>query len=348
MRGMQQPRKDHTVLIALSVLAAVTVLAGAAVWFLTPGSPEPRAVPRELPSHWPTVGGETVRQVPMPTGEMAAAMPIHTEGHVLCSAVPEQTWASVLGGPVLREVSENGSCHVVSANLEVSALTWDDTLMRPGTNPEAVVVAGHQATVAASGSGPAPYAEALVTVRLTGSTAKWARPNLQIRVNKVTGDHDEHDFRGMALSLGGTMVGAITTPGPALPPDGESREMTPIPGSGITYAASPLIAWQLCTQLSRALNIPLDQLKPGFSPGSCRQEDDSRTITLAYHDKSDEYYPDWLAGRPAREKTRGTTAEIQLLDDSRQSLEITWNDGKQSEKTLHQLVEKVVPPLLGR
>jgi hypothetical protein len=345
MRGMQ-PKKDHTVLIALSVLVAV-MMAGGGAWLLTRDSSEPRSAPLALPSHWPNVDGETVRQVPLPTGEMAAAMPAHTEGHVLCSAVPEQTWASALGGPILREVGKYGACHVVSANVDVTALTWDDTMVQPGANPEPVVVAGRQATVAISGSAPDRHSAALLTVRLAETKAKWARPNLQLRVNRVIGDRAEHDFRGMALSLGAAMVGAITSPGPALPADGESREMTPIPGSGITDAATPLITWQLCTQLSRALNIPLDQLEPGFF-GSCQREEDLKTIRLVYHDEGEKYFPDRIAGRPAREKTSDTTVEIQLLDDSRQTLEITWIDSTKPDDSLHQLAEKVVPPLLGR
>ncbi|MFI5584240.1 hypothetical protein ACIA5G_04345 [Amycolatopsis sp. NPDC051758] len=341
---MHQPKKDHTVLIALSVLAAVTLL-GAAFWLVTRDWSEPRAAPLALPVSWPSAGGEPVRQVPMPTGELAVALPSRTSGHVLCGAIPEQTWASVLGGPVLREVDKNGNCHVVSANVAASATLWADPVAMTGTRPEPVTVAGRQGSV--STFGPPGYGE-ILTLRLSGSTAKWTRPSLQLIVNRVPEDRGEHDFRGMALSLAGTMIGAITTPGPALPADGESREMTPIPGSGITDAPYPFITWQLCTQLSRALGVPLGRLKPG-SFGSCRREEDSKSVTLAYHDESDnEYFPDRVAGRPAKDDSSGNTLEIQLLDDSRQTLEISWLDSTKPEKALADLAEKVVPPLLGR
>ncbi|SFW62109.1 hypothetical protein [Amycolatopsis australiensis] len=75
-------------LIALSVLAVVSLLTTAA-WLLTRDSPA--ETPRSLPSRWPTAGGEPIRPVPMPTGGMAAALPPPTRGHVLCTAVPEDT-----------------------------------------------------------------------------------------------------------------------------------------------------------------------------------------------------------------------------------------------------------------
>lgn len=344
MRGTHQPRKDHTVLIALSVLAAVTLVVGA-TWFLTRDTPESKAAPLKLPTQWPTSGGELVRQVPMPTGELAVALPTRTAGHVLCGAVPEPTWAAVLGGPVLREVDKAGNCHVVSANLEVSAKQWAEPVPMQGTEPEQVAVAGRQATLGRFGGNG--FGE-ILSVRLSSSTEKWVRPVLQLIVNRVPQDRGEHDLRGMVLSLAEKMIGAITTPGPKLPADGESREMTPIPGSGITDAAYPLITWQLCTQLSRVLNVPLDQVKPGPF-GSCERESDLSVVKLVYDDESEEdYFPDRVAGRPAREKTSDSTVVVQLLDDSRQTLEISWFDATKPDGALRELTEKVVPPLLGR
>lgn len=331
-------------LIALSVLAAVIVLGGAAAWFLTPGSSEPRAAPLELPTHWPSSGGEPVRQVPMPAGEMAVALPSRTSGHVLCGAVPEQTWSTVLGGPVLREVDKNGHCHVVSANLEVSAGLWADPVPMRGATPETVTVAGRQGTVSAFGAND--FGD-ILTVRLSDSTEKWTQSNLQLIVHQVLGDRGEHDYRGMAMSLAGTMIGAITTPGPALPRTGETREMTPIPGSGIADAPYPFITWQLCTQLSRALGVPLDQLEPG-SFGSCQRETGSTRVSLTYDDEGEDSFPDRIAGRPARDDASGHELKIQLVDGSPQTLELSWIDSTKPHDALRDLAEKVVPPLLGR
>lgn len=336
MRGM---KKDRTVLIAVSLTAVFSLVFGLA-WYLNRDSPK-EAPPLELPSHWPSAGGEAVRPVPMPAGEMAVALPGHTSGHVLCAAVPEQTWVSTLSGPVLREVDQNGDCHVVSANLDVSATLWADPVPMNGGQPEPVVVAGHQGTLSDFGMG---YGE-ILTVRLSDTTEKWTRPSLQIIVHHVPEDRAEHDYRGMALSLAGTMIGAITTPGPALPADEENREMTPTPGSGIADAPYPFITWQLCTQLSRALNVPLDRLKPGPF-GSCERDEGGTIVSLTYRDEGKDYFSDRLAGRPANES--GSTVEIQLLDDSRQTLEITWFDSTQPRGALRELAEKVVPPLLGR
>lgn len=339
MRGM---KKDRTVLIAVSLTAVFTLVFGLA-WWSTRDSPESRAAPLELPSRWPSIEGENVRPVPMPTGEMAVALPSRTLGHVLCGAVPEKTWAGVLGGPVLREVDENGACHVVSAGLDVSATLWADPVPMNGGSPEPVTVAGHQAAISEFGVG---YGE-ILTVRLSDTTEKWTRPSLQIIVHRVPADRAEHDYRSMALSLADTMTGAITTPGPALPADGEDREMTPIPGSGITDAPYPFITWQLCTQLSRALNVPRDQLKPDPF-GSCARENDGTVVSFTYHDEGKNYFPDRIAGRPAHDDGSGSTVEIQLLDDSRQTLELTWIDSTKPRDALRELAEKVVPPLLGR
>ncbi|MCR6484248.1 hypothetical protein M8542_15605 [Amycolatopsis sp. OK19-0408] len=338
------PPKDHTVLIALSVLAVVIVLGGAAAWFLEPGSAEPRAAPLELPAQWPTPGGEPLRPVPMPTGEMAAALPSGTSGQVLCAAVPEQTWASVLGGPVRQEVDKNGQCHVVTATVDASATLWADPVPMRGTAPEPVTVSGRQATVGPFGLNG--YGE-ILTARLSDATEKWTRSSLQLIVNRVPGARDEHDFRSMALSLAGPMIGAITTPGPALPRTGESREMTPVPGSGIVDAPYPFISWQLCTQLAKALGAPLDQLKPGPF-GSCARENDGTAVSLTYHSEGEDYFPDRVAGRPAHDNASGSNVVVQLLDDSRQTLEISWIDATQPRDALRDLAEKVVPPLLGR
>ncbi|WP_370968945.1 hypothetical protein [Amycolatopsis sp. cg9] len=342
-RGMYPPKKDHTVLIALSVSAAVIVLSLLA-WYLTRDSPESHAKPLKLPSEWPSPDGEVVRQVPMPTGELAVALPGRTSGHVLCGAVPEATWASALGGPVLREVDENGMCHVVSANLDVSATFWADPVPIKGVDPEAVTVAGRQGELGRFGT--EGFGRTLA-IRLSDSTEKWVRPTLQLVVHQVPGDRAEHDYRAIALALAGPMVGAITTPGPSLPAAGKPREMTPILGTGITDAPYPLITWQLCTQLSRALKVPLDQLKPGPF-GSCQREEDLKSVTLTYHQDSEGSFTDRVAGRPAHEKTLGSSLEIQLLDDSRQTLEISWIDGAKPDGELRAFAEEVVPPLLGR
>src|SRR3569833_2047509 len=119
MRGNSNSTRT-AVLIVVAVLAFFTFLGGGA-WlvvhtvFRPVSLPEP---PKNLPSPWPETGAEPVRAVPMPTGEMAAALPDYTAGHVLCSALPEPTWAKQLGGPVLREVSVVSGCTVVSRPCE--------------------------------------------------------------------------------------------------------------------------------------------------------------------------------------------------------------------------------------
>lgn len=336
MRGM---KKDNTVLIAVS-LTVVFALAAGLAWWSTRDSPSDP--PRALPSAWPSVGGEVVRPVPMPTGELAAALPPTTAGHVLCGAVPEDTWRRVLGGPVLREVS--GGCHVVTADVEVTAGTYD----RPpfGESGSAVVtVAGHRGTMTTS-----PI-DAVLTVRLADTAEQWAAPELQLRVANQLGVHAEHDFRSMAEEIGTTMVGAITTPGPALPSESERRhppEMTPVPGTGIADAAYPLIVRQLCTQLARSLSLPLDQVEPTW-PGSCRHKTDGAEAGLSYSsDSPTRVFGDRFAGRPADVSEPGGVIEVQLVDGSPQTLTVRLYDFDRTMPGIRELAGKVVPPLLGR
>ncbi|WIY05325.1 hypothetical protein QRX60_16305 [Amycolatopsis mongoliensis] len=159
-RGMP---KDHTVLLAVSLTAAF-MLVGGLGWFLTRDSPQ--EAPRALPSVWPTAHGEALRPVPMPTGELAAALPFSSRGHVLCEAVPEQTWSQVLGGPVLREVTA-ASCHVVTPELDVTANTAEPAPVT-GVEPAGVAVAGHQGTMTSSSG----Y-DATLIVRLADTGEQW-------------------------------------------------------------------------------------------------------------------------------------------------------------------------------
>lgn len=339
MRGMQ---KDRTVLIAVS-LTAVFMLAGGLAWYSTRDSPAPPAAPRTLPAVWPSERAELIRPVPMPTGEMAAALQAFTAGQVLCNAVPEQTWASALNGPVLREAKVYGDCHVVTADLDVTATTYSEA-PDIGRDPAEVTVAGHHGTMTKTST------SATLSVPLADTHEAWATPLLQLHITRQPGDQADHDYVGMAQALGTTMVGAITTPGPALPTADEqlrSREMTPVPGTGIVDAALPLATWQLCTQLARALNTQLDQVKPDYF-GSCETSQGGTSFKVSYHPTSTHAFGTRVAGRPAREQVPGVDLEIQLIDDSSQSIEITRIGDDRPRGELHQLAEKLVPPLLGR
>jgi len=341
MRGM---KKDRTVLIAVSLTVVFMLAAGLAWWSAHDSPAEPPGAAPVLPTRWPSANAEPIRPVPMPTGEMAAALPAFTAGQVLCNAVPEQLWVSTLGGPVLREATAYGACHVVTANLDFTATTYSEA-PDIGRDPAEVTVAGHHATMTKTS------ASAVLSVQLAESHEEWATPLLQLHLTPRPGDRAEHDYPGLVQALGTTMVAAITQPGPALPTAGEqhrAREMTPIPGTGIVDAALPLVTWQLCTQLSRASNVPLDQVKPDYF-GSCELSQGGTTTKVAYHPTGTHAFDTRAAGRPARERSPGVDLEIQLIDDSSQNIELTRiADTPPSAAELHRLAEKVVPPLLGR
>ncbi|GLY35429.1 hypothetical protein Amsp01_014530 [Amycolatopsis sp. NBRC 101858] len=334
-------QKDRTVLIAVSLTAVFAVLSGLA-WFLTRDSPED--APRSLPSAWPTAGAEPIRPVPLPTGEMAAALPFGTAGQVLCNAVPVETWARVLAGPVLREAA-NGICHVVTADLDVTASTYDRAPV-DGGQPAGITVAGHRGTL-----GESPVGPAVLTVRLADTGERWAAPELQLRIVSLTRVRTERDFRGMAEELGTAMVGAITSPGPSLPSEAERQhppELTPIAGTGIADAAYPLIMRQLCTQLARALELPLAEVQPDW-PCTCAHKAGEAEIKLSYDpDSTTKYFGDRFAGRPADVSDSGGVIEVQLVDGSAQTLVVKVYDLDRTMPGIRDLAGKVVPPLLGR
>lgn len=337
-------KKDRTVLIAVS-LTAVFSLVFVLAWLLTRDSP--KEAPKALPSAWPTARAEAVRPVPMPTGELAAALPFGSRGQVLCNAVPEETWRRVLGGPVLREVSTS-SCHVVTADLDVTANTWD-RIPNPGVEPAEVTIAGHRGTMTKSPVSPA--FDAMLNVRLADIDEEWAAPELQLRVASQVSGRDERDFRRMAAELGTAMVAAITTPGPSLPSEAERQhppEMTPIAGTGIADAAYPLIMRQLCTQLARALELPLAEVQPDW-PGTCKHKTEGAEVELSYNPSSlTRYFGDRFAGRPADVSEPGGVIEVQLVDGSAQTLVVKVYDLDRTMPGIRQIAGKVVPPLLGR
>lgn len=341
MRGM---KKDRTVLIAVT-LTVVFMLAGGLAWWSAHDSPA--EAPRALPAVWPSAHGEVIRPVPMPTGEMAAALPFGTRGQVLCNAVPEDTWRKALGGPVLREVS-GASCHVVTADLDVTASTYD-RIPDPGIEPAEVTVAGHRGTMSKSPVSPA--FDAMLDVRLADIDEEWAAPELQLRISDPARVHDERGLRGMAQELGTAIVGAITTPGPALPSAAERLhppEMTPIAGTGIADAAYPLIMRQLCTQLARGLGLPLDQVEPDW-PSTCRHKADGAEVKLSYNpDSTTKSFSTHFAGRPADVSEPGGVIEVQLIDGAPQTLVIDLYDFDRTLPGIRDLAAKVVPPLLGR
>ncbi|MGK3200900.1 hypothetical protein [Amycolatopsis sp. MEPSY49] len=341
-------KKDRTVLIAVS-LTAVFMLVGGLAWWSAHDSPEdaPRALPSALPSAWPSANAEAIRPVPMPTGEMAAALPFGARGHVLCNAVPEETWRKVLGGPVLREVS-NSSCHVATADLDVTANTYD-RIPVPGVEPAEVTVAGHQGTISKSPVSPA--FDAMLNVRLADTDEAWAAPELQLRIADPARGRTERELRDMAAELGTAMVTAITTPGPPLPSEAERLhppEMTPVPGTGIADAAYPLIMRQLCTQLARGLGLPLDQVEPDW-PGTCTHKTDGAEVKLSYSaDSTTKSFRTHFAGRPADVSEPDGVIEVQLVDGSAQTLVLRRYDLNRTMAGIRDLAEKVVPPLLGR
>ena len=116
-------------------------------------------------------------------------------------------------------------------------------------------------------------------VRLLGTSApSWAKPVLEISLEQDVWDRAPRDLPTMVRDVGEGIVNAVTTPGPSLPADSAenampAREAGPVPGSGIVDAAGPMIAWQLCSALSRSTGRPLEEFVPKHD-GECEYRRD--------------------------------------------------------------------------
>jgi hypothetical protein len=349
MRGNSNSTRTAVVII-IAVLAFSVLLGGGAwlVWrtvFPPVSLPDP---PTTLPSPWPETGAEPVREVPMPTGEMAAALPDYTAGHVLCSALPERTWAKLLGGPVLREVSVVTGCTVVTTTLRAEAELSDGQLVRPTGTPERTTIGGHAATVYSS---PASK-HVTAVVQLLGATApSWAKPVLEISFEQHVWDRAPRDLPAVVRDIGEGITNAITTPGPSLPANSPGDEIPvrpagPIPGSGIVDAATPLVAWQLCAALSRSSGRPLEEFVAKHD-GRCEyRKDEELGVQASSRGRFGESFSDTIGGRPASVENPSVT--IQLTGESPQQVQLAWLYPRKSDAELRAWAESLLPQLLGR
>jgi hypothetical protein len=310
--------------------------------------------PTSLPSPWPSAGGSAVRTVPLPTGEMVAALPARTAADVLCTAVPEQTWSKLLGGPIAREIDVFGYCHVVTATLNLEVHPDDAKPFTTGaTKP--VRVGGHDATLA--GNEGQTIAELFVTVARTSPVPGVVYPMLDFDLTEDFRADSGRDLVAMVQAIGDAVVPAVTAPGLPLPPiTGAGHELPPrevggAPGFGIADSAYPMAAWQLCTQLAKALSVPITETKPK-ADGSCDTQPGAILASASYsppgQTDKEQSWPDSVAGRPAR--FDGTTVEVKLRDDSDQSVAIRYSVARSRDERqdLQDFAELVMPPLLGR
>ncbi|WP_439383915.1 hypothetical protein [Amycolatopsis lexingtonensis] len=334
-------------LIVVVILFGLTALGGGA-WLVMRTVFKPYALPeppKELPSPWPESGAEPVRAAPMPTGELAAALPDYTAGHVLCSALPEQTWAKLLGDSILREVWLVSGCTVVTKTLRVKAELSDGTLVRPLGRPQRTAVGSREATVYSD------TRQATAVIVLTGpNPPSWAKPVLEVSLEQHVWDQLPRDLPNLVRGIGDGLVAAITKPGPALPRGlGDEipvRTADVPPGSGIVDAPTPMIAWQLCSALSRSTRRPLDEFVPKHD-GRCEYRADEQFIVQASsRGRLEQSLPDTIGGRPASVDTPSVT--IQLTDESPQQVQLAWAYPRKSDEELRAWAESLLPQLLGR
>lgn len=317
--------KTSTVLaVVLAVLFSFAVISAAA-GYLWARADTDRPVPaHSLPAQWPTKDARAPRSVPVPTGEMAAALPPDTAGDVLCTALPQERWEAMLGGTTLREVRDGG-CHLVTTTMDVT-LSLAGAPAQP-QDPEQVEIAGHEASLEYL----APHVNTRLDVHLIPEPASsQIKPYLHVELNGNAPALDE-----LTENVATAVVTAITQPGPSLPPqaaDGTIPLQHPAPTT-IVDAPWPVISWQLCTELSRELD---GTGKPRFD-GRCTV----RGIEAAYTDTvSPRKFTDEVAGRPAL--VTNDSVAVRLSDDN-QTLTLTGTG-----RPLKDLAEAIVPRLLGR
>ncbi|ROS41830.1 hypothetical protein [Amycolatopsis thermoflava] len=327
--------KTSTVIaIVLGVLLSFASVAGAAGYLWSQGSDAPPPAPG-LPAVWPGKDGELPRRVPMPSGEMLAALPAGSSGHVLCQALSEQRWEAVLGGATLREV-RGSVCHLVTGSLDVS-LRLDNV---PATlrSPQSVTVSGRAAEVESSGTVNARLNVHLVDDAPSGEV----HPYLRLDITRYAVTRPGLTLDDLATSIARDVIDATMAPGPDLPAQGRDaviamRVTEPIPGYGIQDAPWPVVSWQLCTQLARAMGTSPSAAKPRFD-GRCTV----RTVQAALTDDvTPRAYPDTLAGRPAL--ITDEMVAVKLDQNSSQELAFTGTG-----RDLKSLAETVLPALLGR
>ncbi|WP_037317978.1 hypothetical protein [Amycolatopsis orientalis] len=285
----------------------------------------------KLPDVWPSKTGEALRPVPMPTGEMVAALTDDTGAQVLCQAIPEQRWEEILGGRTLREAG--GSCHAVTADLDVSArmipaLPEDTSQGRPAKT----TVAGKLGVIATDKDGTSLSVELVEIAPHNG-----ASPVLNVSVRSRVAKSPETE--GKAKALAEALIAGATPPGPKLPKigdDGEIPLQTVEPGP-IKDKPLPVISWLLCGELGRALGVPADKAKPVFF-AAC----EVNGVTADYSERSSVVHPTTsIAGLPAQ--VADGSVVVQLTGDpDGQTLKFKGTGD------LQNLAEKVVPPLLGR
>lgn len=317
--------KTSTVLgIVLAVLFSFAGVATAAGYAWTRMDDDRPPPPKALPAQWPSKGGQALRQVPMPTGEMVAALPPDTAGQVLCQALNQEQWDTLLGSRSLREVRGAG-CHVVTADTDVT-LALDETPVNL-RSPSDVEVAGRPGRLESL----PPKTNTRLDVQLVDAAGTdQIKPYLRV---ELIGDAPGMDR--LAESLATAVVQATTKPGPALPAprqDGSipMRELAAAPIADLPW---PAISWQLCSALTARLG---GTARP-FVDGRCTV----RGIQAAYTDSvSPRVFPTQLAGRPA--VITDDMVAVRLTDDTAQ--ELTFTGGGRSLRTL---AAAVLPRLLG-
>ncbi|WP_158881864.1 hypothetical protein [Amycolatopsis anabasis] len=345
-RGMKTSTIAGIVGGVVLLAASISGLAGY-LWAQNASGIEPPP-PRGLPAVWPTKHGEIPRPVPMPTGEMIAALPQSTAGHVLCQALPPKRWEEILGGKTLRE-AQSDACHLVTDTLEVFV-----RLDRPGAEPPGPQAEEPEQVDVDGRPGQLEYAGAKLNAKLTvplaaqpPNASEDIRTMLRIDIGQDPNHRADEGLDEQVTAIARGVLTAAAAPGPGLPPVGRNgvitaRQTEPVPGHGIVDGSWPMISWQLCTRLSRELGTGVGAADAKFK-GDCAVRGVHATYT---QDLSPRAYTTTIAGRPASVQQNAVT--VKLADNSEQALTLSTDGKAVSEADLPGFTGRVLPALLGR
>lgn len=323
-RGSLRDVKTSTVLgIVVAVLFSFAGVATAAGYLWSRVGDTRPPITQALPAEWPSKGGKALRPVPMPTGEMVAALPPDTAGQVLCQALSQQRWDALLGSKTLREVRGAG-CHLLTTSTDVTLAL--DAAPANLQDPGDVDIAGHAGQLEFL----PPEANTRLDVHLVDAAGSdQIKPYLRVELSGSAPALDK-----LTESIATQVVQATMQPGPALPrigKDGSIAAQRPAPAA-IADLPWPMISWQLCTALTARLG---GTARP-YLDGRCTV----RGIQATYTDTvSPRAFPVQLAGRPAL--VTDDLVAVKLNGDTAQELAFTGGG-----RSLKPLAEEVLPRLL--
>ncbi|WP_215546562.1 hypothetical protein [Amycolatopsis sp. CA-230715] len=286
--------------------------------------------------------------MPMPTGEMLAALPDFVRNDVLCQAVDDARMTGIIGGPVRREVRPDGSgdlaaCHIVSPGNDIEITTT--TSGTSSSDAAEVLVHGKRARLEHLGDRTEVSVPVLPGSESAQNYPYGVRPILSIKQRPGADDK--------VTAVATAVLEAATKPGPSIPKDDETRipprRADPTPGFGVIGSAWPQITWQLCTILADEAHLDLQAAEAKFD-GECSIESGNvRTYARSSEVTSRDdtaHFTETISGRPASRDAGGIT--VKLTDEPAPTANFAATGPFPPGFDYKAFTERVVAKLVGK